>query len=197
MSAALQHPLPSTIQEHFHRFTEAHDWSRDHSKLELLHGRIVVNPPAGYPHSVIANNIGRHFGNFVAERRLGQVHASSQGFAMPSGDNVEPDVSFVSNERWAGVKDRDGLRYLAVVPDLVVEVLSRSNEEHDRGKKREIYEVNGVRECWLVDHRAREVLVFVREESGRFAAARVYRDGDRVASHVLSGLDLAVADILV
>jgi Uma2 family endonuclease len=198
MSAAPQHPARSLAQQHFDRFVAAHDWSRDHSKIELLYGEIVVTPPAGYPHSVIANNIGRHFGNFVALRRLGQVHASSQGFAMPSGDNVEPDVSFVSNQRWVSVARPEGERYLPVVPDLVVEVLSRSNAAKDRGPKKDINEANGVREYWLVDHQQREVIVFVRDDArGRFGAERVFRSGDRVLSRVLEGLDVSVDDILV
>jgi Uma2 family endonuclease len=37
------------------------------------------------------------------------------------------------------------------VPDLVVEVLSNSTEERDRGVKFEDYVVNGVGEYWIVD----------------------------------------------
>jgi Uma2 family endonuclease len=44
---------------------------------------------------------------------------------------------------------------LRIVPDLVVEVLSRKTASQDPGEKKAIYERNGVREYWLVDPRTR------------------------------------------
>ncbi len=37
----------------------------------------------------------------MRSRGLGRVFDSSQGFALPSKDTVEPDTAFVSSERWA------------------------------------------------------------------------------------------------
>ena len=77
-----------------------------------------------------------------------------QGFDLPSGDTVAPDVSFTSKARWdAAPPPRPG-KYLQVVPDLVVEVLSRSTKTRDRGEKKAIYEANGVAEYWLVNSQA-------------------------------------------
>ena len=45
-------------------------------------------------------------------------------------------------------------------PDLVVEVLSPSNAEYDRGPKRKQYMAHGVPELWLVDIEGREVAVW-------------------------------------
>jgi len=197
MSAAPSQSAAEGLAAAFAQFVEAHDWSRDHSKLELLQERIVVTPPAGYPRSEIAANVTGELRNFVRPRKLGRVLDASQGYALPSGDHVEPDASFVSRASWAGAPATSGERYLQVVPDLVVEILSRSNEDYDRGKKKDICEANGVRECWLVDHRARQILIFVRDETTqRFAAPRAHREGDRAASRVLEGFDVSVSDIL-
>jgi Uma2 family endonuclease len=91
----------------------------------------------------------------VKQRRNGKVLDSSQGFELPSGDTVEPDHSFVSNERWDAAPAPKLGEFLKVVPDLVVEVLSQKTASQDRGEKKAIYERNGVREYWLVDPRAR------------------------------------------
>jgi Uma2 family endonuclease len=78
-------------------------------------------------------------------------------------------------------------KYLQVVPDLVVEVLSRSTKTRDRGEKKAIYEANGVTEYWLVDLERRTLTVFAVDsdkvsrigEQSRYQPPRVYRDGEQ------------------
>src|SRR5436190_135608 len=70
-------------------------------RQELLNGRIVMTPPAAFPHGKIESTLGFLLNGFVRPRKLGIVFGSSQGFDLPSGDTVEPDGSWVSPERWA------------------------------------------------------------------------------------------------
>ena len=154
-----------------------------------------MNPPAGYPHGLIGSRIQRLLANFVAERDLGVVFDSSQGFDLPSGDSVEPDHSFVSKRRWAEAPPTPEGGYVRAVPDLIVEVLSAATASRDRGEKRAIYERNGVREYWLVDWRAREVTVF-RLVEGRYDPGTRYGEEDCVQSGVLAGLEVTVRDLL-
>jgi Uma2 family endonuclease len=161
---------------------------------ELLNGRIIMNPPAGFPHGSIESRVVRRLANFVSERDLGEVLGSSQGFALPSGDTVEPDASFVSKARWSAMPAPRPGEFLHVVPDLVVEILSVSTASYDRGEKRSIYERNGVREYWLIDPRSRE-LVQLCLEDGRFAGGEPIDERGRVASRAIAGLELAVAEL--
>ena len=106
---------------------------------ELLNGRVVMTPPAGYPHGGVEATLLRIIGSFVHARRLGRVFGSSQGFELPSGDTVEPDVAFVSHERWnAGPAPVPG-KFIRIVPDWVVEILSAGTASRDRGEKKAIY----------------------------------------------------------
>jgi Uma2 family endonuclease len=85
-----------------------------------------------------------------------------------------------------------------VVPDLVVEVLSRSTKTRDRGEKKAIYEANGVIEYWLVDLERRTLTVFAFDsdkvsrmpEQPRYLPPRVYRDGEQ-AETILGVFPLA------
>jgi Uma2 family endonuclease len=168
----------------------------DPNRYELLNGRIVMNPPAGYPHGQVGNRIQRLLGNFVAIRSLGEVFDSSQGFDLPSGDTIEPDHSYVSRERWAAMPAPEDGKFLRVAPDLVVEVLSISTASRDRGEKKAIYERNGVREYWLVDPRARTLTVFALRDADRYDRGRVFTDDDRATSDVLAGLEFTVRELL-
>ena len=86
-------------------------------------------------------------------------------------------------------------KFLRVVPDLVVEVLSQSTASYDRGEKKAIYERNGVREYWLVDWRRRELTIFHLED-GRFDLGTVFTETDQAKSAVLPGLEFGVRELL-
>ncbi|HCF59899.1 MAG TPA: hypothetical protein DFS52_18140 [Myxococcales bacterium] len=92
-------------QSEFAGWVEKRARSDDH-RYELLNGRVVMTPPAGHPHGWIEGRFQRLLGNYAADNRLGEVFGSSQGFELPSGDTGEPDVSFLSGERWSQTTPR-------------------------------------------------------------------------------------------
>ena len=164
-------------------------------RYELLNGRVVMTPPAGYPHGSVGAALLVAIDAHVRLREAGRVLDSSQGYELPSGDTVEPDVSFVSHERWsAGPAPEEG-KFLRIVPDLVVEVLSPTTASRDRGEKKAIYERAGVRELWLVDVRARRVTRLVLGE-GRFDVGTSFEEDETLESTVLPGLAVAVASLM-
>jgi Uma2 family endonuclease len=131
----------------------------DINHYELLGRHIVMTPPAGYPHSPIAVNLVIAIAKHVRAASLGVVNESSAGYELPSGDTVEPDVSFVSADRLAhGPRPEHG-KFYRLVPDLVVEIVSRTTARRDMKEKRDIYEKNGVLEYWLVHPDSRHVSV--------------------------------------
>lgn len=167
----------------------------DINRYELLNGRVVMTPPAGYPHGEIGSALQFMLSSFVRPRRIGRVFDSSQGFVLPTGDTVEPDHSFISDERWAAAGTPVSGEFLSVVPDLVIEVLSRSTRSRDCGEKKGIYERNGVREYWLVDSVAGEITVLVLKD-GSYGVGRVFREGERVRSEILEGLEEDVSALV-
>ncbi|MBI3185449.1 MAG: Uma2 family endonuclease [Myxococcales bacterium] len=178
--------------EEFARWVGEREFRGDLHHYEFLHGRIVMMTPAGWPHGSAEARLLMALGQYVVTRILGQVFGSSQGFALPSGDVVEPDVTFVSNERWAQASPREG-EFLKVVPDLVMEILSQSTASRDRGEKKGIYERNGVREYWLADTRSRRISIF-NLEGDRFGAPQVAEADEVARSRLLPGFEVRVAD---
>ena len=115
------------------------------------------------------------------------------GIVLPTGDTVEPDASFVSTERWRALA-RPVRGFPAVVPELVVEILSPGTKSIDQGQKRRIYERNGVLEYWLIDPASQNVRQLVSSGS-RFDEERVLWADDVLASKVLPGLRIRVAEL--
>ena len=105
-----------------------------------------------------------------------------------------PGVRLESGLRDAGPPPVEG-KFLRVVPDLVFEILSAATASRDRGEKKGIYEASGVREYWLIEARAREVVVFALE-GGRYSEERVFGESDRATSQVLPGLEMPVVDLM-
>jgi Uma2 family endonuclease len=182
------------------RYTQAEffDWLQerprhDTNHYELLGGHIVMTPPAGSPHSSIEARVCAVLVQYVDARSLGVVHGSSAGFELPSGDTVEPDVSFVSAATLAANPPTPDGKFYRMVPDLVVEILSRTTARRDRIEKKRIYEKNAVKEYWIVSNRPREVTVY--RLSGAGFAKPVHVMSGVIESRVLPGLAVPLSAI--
>lgn len=94
---------------------------------ELVRGEIeVLNQPTPR-HGKVCNKVGRVIGNFVEDLDLGHVVSNDGGIITERNpDTVRGgDVWFVSYQKVPRGADDD--QYFAVPPDLVIEVLSKSD----------------------------------------------------------------------
>jgi len=175
-------------QKAFKRWVERRPMT-DINRYELINGRIVMTPPASWEHGESEVKAGRILVDFVEKHNLGRVFGSSTGYELPSGDTLEPDVSFISRERWArGPQPKRG-QFLKIVPNLVVEILSPTTAGRDRTEKKRIYEMNGVDEYWLIDPDRREVTVF-HLIGGQYDAGKRFSAHQRLHSHVLPAFEV-------
>lgn len=166
----------------------------DLGHYELLNGRIVVSPPAGWPHGRIGVRIARVLDEHAERRGIGHAFDSSAGFDLPSGDTLEPDASLVSHARWNAAPAPVLGQFLKVVPDLVVEILSPSTRRRDLTEKKDVYAKNGVDEYWVIDPRARSITVFSRR--GDAFDDGVTRTSGALLSRLLPELEAAVEWLL-
>ncbi len=164
----------------------------DDNHYELLNGRVVMEPPAGWPHGQVEVKLSSAL--FAAAKGLGEVCGSSQGFELPSEDTVEPDLSFVSNERLEAGPEPVYGKFLKLVPDLIVEILSPGNAYRDRGEKKAIYERNGVREYWLVDTRTQRLTRFLLK-GDRFDRGTHFESTDVAESEIIPKFRVDVGEL--
>jgi len=182
-------------QKEFKRWLDERPAS-DINHYELLRGRIVMSPPAGWPHGSVEANLLAPMVSFVRTHGLGQVMGSSAGYDLPSGDTVEPDISFISAARFAtGPAPQPG-KFLRIVPNLVAEILSPATAQKDQTEKKAISAENGVEEYWIVDSKRRKITGFPFSGK-RFGRGAVYTARDTLRSRVLDGFLLRVGEVFV
>ena len=81
----------------------------------------------------------------------GQLFGSSTGFTMPDESLLSPDATWISAERWSAVPDVLKIGYAPIVPDVCVEVVSRTDEVGYLIAKLQRYRRYGATYVLLVD----------------------------------------------
>jgi Uma2 family endonuclease len=72
-----------------------------------------------------------------------------------------PDLVYFTADRFARVVNE---KHATAAPDLVVEILSPGTRRRDRGRKRAIYDREGVQEYWIVDPEAQAITALRRPQ---------------------------------
>ena len=101
------------------------------SRMELVRGVLVMMSPAGSEHGRIASRILVRLGSYVEANDLGETFAAETGFLIEENpDTVRaPDAAYVSHEKLNAADHKSP--YLALSPDLVVEVVSPNDSFSD------------------------------------------------------------------
>ncbi len=102
-------------------------------------------------------------------------------------DIVRPDLFGWRRERLVEPDSRP----IEVPPDWVCEVLSESNEAHDRVTKRRLYASHGISHYWIVDPEAR-TLEALALEAGRWVDAGSFDESAVARVAPFTGVELPI-----
>jgi len=178
--------LQSRVREESVRRRKFYEELRDDQKAEFIGGHVILHSPARDKHIAVRQNLERLLGTHVSLQELGKVRTEKCLCVFPRND-YEPDVVFFGPEKAAGLAD-DTVKF--PVPDFVVEVLSESTEDRDRGVKFEDYESHGVAEYWIIDAGAEVVEQYLRR-GNRFSLALKSGSGE-IASPTVPGFRIPI-----
>ena len=150
----------------------------DASRLELVRGHLVREPPAGFEHGDIAVRIAFCLETFVRRHALGKVLGAETGFVLFDDPPTvrAPDVAFVARDRLPA--DPRGFARLA--PDLAVEIVSPSNTVSEIQDKVTDYLDAGARLVWIVDPRGRTVTAYRSRDDIRILTSIQELEGGEV-----------------
>ena len=165
----------------------------DDVRYELLDGELVMAPSPGTRHQRIVMQMAIALQSHVTQTGSGEFFISPFDVVLWDGDEadvVEPDLLFVSTARASIITEPN----LQGAPDLVVEVLSPSTENRDRGYKRDLYARHGVGEYWLVDPETRSVEVLLLGNA-EYETAGTFEPGHTLESPTLGGLTIEIGEV--
>jgi Uma2 family endonuclease len=157
-------------------------------RYELHHGRLLITPPPGDIHGAVQANTVTEFKLQGERRRLGKARTEVGVILWRNPDHVlAPDVLFISNASLPLHLSPEG--YLETIPDLAVEVRSKSDTDQEIADKFKDYLKAGVRVVWVPDPERTIVTVYRR---GR--RPKVFQETDTLtAEDIIPGFHVRVS----
>lgn len=177
-------------------FVQAHEAQ----PFELIGDERLTKMPTVVGHSETIRRLFLTLYPYVSSRGLGEIYQETTFILIDADDpqwvrgSRTPDVMFYRSERIAtyraavpGWRDRP----YALVPDLVIEVVSPTDSYTRLDEKVDLYLADGVQVTLVVDPQRRKVTLDVAEGGHR----KLSGDAELDLSAVIDGLKLTLAEL--
>lgn len=123
-------------------------------------GDIIVMAPTGGKAGRRNARLIAAFVNWAEKEGSGQFFDSSTEFILPNGAGRAPDLSWVRNDRWFALTEKQQEQFPPLCPNFVVELRSPTDRLETLRTKMKEYAANGAELGWLIDPRERKVHIF-------------------------------------
>jgi len=167
----------------------------DQLRHELIDGEHFVSPSPAIPHQVILWDITEALGPYLRANPIGTALTGPVDVKLSPHTLLVPDLVYFTSERFAQVVNE---KRATAAPDLVVEILSPGTRRRDKGRKRAVYDREGVCEYWMVDPEARSITVLrrPRPDAGLTdVTVLVLVDGGVLNSPLFPGLRIPLREV--
>lgn len=181
--------LQSMLQEEQAKRERFYEEMSEEQKAEFINGEVIVQTPAKKRHTTVSRNLLTLLNTYVSRHSEGYVGYEKVLVTLTRND-YEPDLVYFGLEKARSLTP-DQVKFPA--PDFVVEVLSPSTEDRDRGVKFLDYAAHGVAEYWIIDPQTERIEQYVLEDE--VYQLRIKTDSGIVRSTVIEGLVLPVRAI--
>ncbi len=160
-------------------------------RLELTKdGKLIIMPPTGGDTGKRNIRLAAQVAVWNDRTELGEAFDSSTGydFTALGGGKLSPDVSWIANEQLVGISTAG---FIPVVPNFVIELLSKSDRLSDLQAKMVEYQRLGVVLSLLINPRSCQVEVYRLGQPMELLAAPTLVD----CKPVMAGLVLDLTKI--
>ncbi len=169
--------------------------------FEILDGEIVPKMPNVFGHTEAANNIALFINIYALPKKLGKAYVEGTVIKPDSFDrnwvkgSRIPDVLYVSQERLNDYKDANPdweNRPLALIPDLVIEVVSPTDSYTEINQRVKRYLNDSVRLVWVMDPQERTIVIYVPNSDQQTTLSG---EAKLTGGEVIPGFEVALTEI--
>ena len=191
---------PNKVKEPFseygsYTYADYLTWEID-EMVELIRGKVFRQAAAPRViHQQVAGNVFVALSNHLKRNKCG-VFIAPFDVRLPVKSKRNEDIDTVVQPDICVICDPDKLDEAGCLgaPDLVVEVLSPSNNKKELQNKYDVYEESGILEYWVIHPNECTLLVYTLA-NGRYVPSKLFTHGDRVASQAVEGFVLDLDEV--
>jgi Uma2 family endonuclease len=189
MSSALEIEEENTC----YTYADYLSWETD-KRYEIINGTAYMMSAPSVAHQTISGELFGQFWTFLKGKPCQVFTAPFDVRLFPKEDGsddtvVQPDLLVICDK--AKIADGKACRG---APDMVIEIISPSNDDAYLLLKFSKYLQAGVREYWLIDPKRKYMQINVLEPADERSPARyistAYQDGESLRASVLPGLSI-------
>ncbi len=160
---------------------------------EIIDGELYMTLAPPIRHQGSASRFNIRLGVWSEKTGLGQPF-QTPGVIFTPTDAVIPDVVWVSHDRLKNGTDDAG--HLTVAPELIIEILSPGDQNHQRDKefKLKLYSRHGVQEYWIANWQLKTIDLY-RHHDGALHFVSTLLSSDTLTSPLLPGFSVAIVDL--
>jgi Uma2 family endonuclease len=171
-------------------------WEIDHM-VELIKGK-VFRQAAAAPrriHQELVLKIGSQLSGLLKGNKC-KAYVAPFDVRLPVKSKKHEDITTAVQHDICVVCDSEKLDDLGCVgaPDLIMEILSPSNNKKELQNKYEVYEESGVPEYWIIHPYEKTLLVYTLIK-GKYQPSRLFTLGDQVPSQCIEGFVLDLDEV--
>lgn len=166
----------------------SHRPENENKDFYLIDGELFWTMPPGGEHGSLAFEIAYRLRVFLEKHDLGKGTVET-GYHPPDDRHtvLAPDVAFISKARAPRPFPK---KYVPVMPDLAVEILSPTDSLQEIRRKATVYLANGAKLVWIMLPAEKGVDVCRASEGAGLNIEFVGRDGRLSGETILPGFEL-------
>lgn len=186
------------IEEKSYTYQDILDWKETKLRYEIIDGELFVMESPKPKHQLYLGEIHRQIANYLYGK-------TCLAFMAPSDVKLAVDFNKKLKEVYKNIKDyvqpdiyvicdRDKLDATGIlgIPDMVIEILSPSNKQHDLIKKFNLYQKYLVKEYWIVDTEEEKIFVYVLNNKNIYELKGKYDITDNIKVNIFEDLEISL-----
>ncbi|GIN58518.1 Uma2 family endonuclease [Lederbergia ruris] len=161
--------------------------------LEYADGIVFMSPSPSTRHQQVSGRLQAKLFNFLDGGKC-QVFSAPYDIHLYRDDLDDskifiPDLSVICGDK--GLEEN---KYVGV-PEMIVEILSPSNQSHDLITKMEAYMKYGVKEYWVVNPMLNAIQIYALTDEQVYQQVDILKDKGIIKSTVLKGFQVDLEEI--